>query len=67
MTYEKNWEWGKKGGKNLSRFPTKTSVRSNLRDKNVPQCELNALSTGASHSVMRKNAFGIKLFFENSN
>ena len=51
-------------GTSLSRFPTKTSVRSKLRDKNVPQCEVYALQTAANYQKMHKNAFWVKLFFK---
>lgn len=50
---------GEERGKSLNRFPTETSVRSKLRDKNVPQRELYALSTGANY--LYKNGFWIKL------
>lgn len=64
MTYEKKIGGGEERGKSL-RFPTETSVRSKTRDKNVPQCELNALSTGANY--LYKNAFPIKLFKKTRN
>lgn len=54
-------------GESLSRFPKKTSVRSNMRDKNAPQCELMLWTLEEAITQCAKKCVLDKIIFLKSN